>query len=208
MARSKLSRPKPCWWSTNARCFCEYPSFQILHIYDFSVVVCGYLRRLALYANHHKSPLKRRKYSEFGTMCIHVPVKSMPCLFCVMCNVSGRYMTVNIITWCLDRYGHLHDVILNWHQAYSIGGATHTYLLPTCQCFSMKKLLSYKYKNRADTMNGNICLRALARFQPKKWTIRIFFHLYSGGGLRWFVVVCGGLPAFLWFHCLSSKYWW
>ena len=25
------------------------------------------------------------------------------------------------------------------------------------------------------------------------------------GGLRWFVVVCGGLPAYLWFHCLSSQ---
>ena len=75
-----------------ARCFCEYPSFQILHIYDFSVVVCVYLRRLALYANHHKSPPKRRKYSEFGTMCIHGPVKSMPCLFCVICHVSGRYI--------------------------------------------------------------------------------------------------------------------
>ena len=31
-----------------ARCFCEYRSFQILHIYDVSVVVCGDLRRLAL----------------------------------------------------------------------------------------------------------------------------------------------------------------
>ena len=48
-----------------------------------------------LVANHHKSPMKCRKYAEFGTMCIRVPVKSMPCLLCVMYMVSGRYMTVS-----------------------------------------------------------------------------------------------------------------
>ena len=39
----------------------------------------------------------------------------------------------------------------------------------------------------------------------KQLTIRLFFSSYSGSGLRWFAVVCGGLSAFLWFHCLSSK---
>ena len=48
----------------------------------------------------------------------------MPCLFCVMHKVSGRYIDCSIITWCLERYGHFDDVILNWHHAYSIGGAT------------------------------------------------------------------------------------
>ena len=33
---------------------------------------------------------------------------------------------LSITTWCLERYGLLDDGILNWHQAYSIGGATHT----------------------------------------------------------------------------------
>ena len=32
--------------------------------------------------------------------------------------------TVSIVTWGLDRYGHFNDVILNWDQVYSIGGAT------------------------------------------------------------------------------------
>ena len=50
------------------------------YIYVVSLVVCGGLRRLP----------KCRKYAEFGTVCIHVPVKSIPCLFCVMCNVLGR----------------------------------------------------------------------------------------------------------------------
>ena len=41
----------------------------------------------------------------------------------------GDICTVSIITWGLDRYGHFNDVILNWHQVYSIGGATHTYAI-------------------------------------------------------------------------------
>ena len=41
--------------------------------------------------------------------------------------------------------------------------------------------------------------------QPKNEQLYSFFYSYSGGGLQWFAVVCGGLPAFLWFHCLSSK---
>ena len=62
-------------------------------------------------------------------MCIHVPVNTMPCLFCVMCNVSWRYMYCKYYYLGLDKYGHLNDVILNWHQVYSIGGATHTYTI-------------------------------------------------------------------------------
>ena len=59
-----------------------------------------------------------------------------------------------------------------------------------------KKLLTYKYKNRADCMNGNVhvCLHALAIFNPKNGELYSFFS-YSGGGLQWFAVVCGGLPA-------------
>ena len=68
-----------------ARCFREYPSVQILHIYDVSVVVCGDLLGLALYrqttTNHHRNAVNNKK---FGMMCICVPVKSMPRLFCVM----------------------------------------------------------------------------------------------------------------------------
>ena len=43
-----------------------------------------------------------------------------------------------IITWCLERYGHFDDVILNWHHAYSIDGATHTHtILNYCQCLKL-----------------------------------------------------------------------
>ena len=45
---------------------------------------------------------------------------------------------------------------------------------------------------------------SLGQVQPTKWAIRLF-DLYSGGGLQWFVVVCGGLPAFHRFHRLSSQ---
>ena len=41
----------------------------------------------------------------------------------------GDICTVSVITWRLDRYGHFNDVIFNWHQVYSIGGATHTYAI-------------------------------------------------------------------------------
>ena len=41
----------------------------------------------------------------------------------------GDICTVSIITWGLDKYGHFNDVILNWHQVYSIGGATHMYTI-------------------------------------------------------------------------------
>ena len=63
-----------------------------------------------------------------------MPVNRMPCLFCVMCNVSWRFMycNVSLITWGLDKYGHFNDVILNWHQVYSIGGATHIHNLNNC----------------------------------------------------------------------------
>ena len=73
-----------------ARCFREYPSVQILHIYDVSVVVCGDLLGLALYrqttTNHYRNAVNNTK---FGMMCICVPVKSMPRLFCVMYRFQG-----------------------------------------------------------------------------------------------------------------------
>ena len=55
----------------------------------------------------------------------------------VLCDVQcfmAIYVltTVSIITWGLDKYGHFNDVILNWHQVYSIGGATHIHNLNNC----------------------------------------------------------------------------
>ena len=59
--------------------------------------------------------------------------------------------------------------------------------------FYVKKLLTYKYKSRADCMNVHVCV-LLARFNQKSGQFDYFFS-YSGGGLQWFAVVCGGLPA-------------
>ena len=119
----------------------------------------------------------------------------MPCLFCVMCKVSGRY--VSIITLCLDRYGHFNDVILNWQQVYSIGGATHTYtiliiahvpMLLSCLYISIEKSCRWHEWQYMPACFGQV--------QPKKWTISLFFS-------RILAVVC--LPASLWFHSLSSQ---
>ena len=72
----------------------------------------------------------------------------------------GDICTVSIITWGLDKYGHFNDVILNWHQVYSIGGATHIHNLNNCPranaFLCKKKSCLHKYKNRADCMNGNV----------------------------------------------------
>ena len=43
--------------------------------------------------------------------------------------------------------------------------------------------------------------------QPKKWTIRLFFFSYSGGGLQRFAVVCGGLHL-SGFTAYRPKFWW
>ena len=32
-------------------------------------------------------------------------------------NNNNNNNRLSIITWCLERYGHFDDVILNWHQA-------------------------------------------------------------------------------------------
>ena len=58
-----------------------------------------------------------------------------------------------------------------------------------------KRLLTYKYKNRADCMNGNVHFCVLWPFSTKKNRQLDSFFSYSGGGLQWFAVVCGGLPA-------------
>ena len=58
---------------TNTACFKpahEYTSSQLLHIYGVSVVICGGLPTRQAASNHHKPPLKRRKYAGFGTMDI------------------------------------------------------------------------------------------------------------------------------------------
>ena len=74
--------------------------------------------------------------------CVHACVRACVCV-CTMyvlcmyyvcmhvCMHACMYacMYVSIITWCLERYGHFDDVILNCqnlYHAYSIGGATHT----------------------------------------------------------------------------------
>ena len=41
-------------------------------------------------------------------------------------------------------------------------------------------------------MNGNVHVCVLWPFSTKK---KDSFFSYSGGGLQWFAVVCGGLPA-------------
>ena len=42
----------------------------------------------------------------------------------VLCDVQCFMAIYDIITWGLDRFGHFNDVILNWHQVYSIAGLT------------------------------------------------------------------------------------
>ena len=62
----------------------------------------------------------------------------------------GDICTVSIITWGLDKYGHFIDVILNWHQVYSIGGATHIHNLNNCpraNAFLCKKKAAYIFIN-------------------------------------------------------------
>ena len=54
-------------------------------------------------------------------------------VLCDLCAMfHGDICTVSIITWGLYKYGHFNDVILNWHQVYSIGGATHIHNLNNC----------------------------------------------------------------------------
>ena len=48
----------------------EYTSSQILHIYGISVVICGGLPIRQAASNHHKPPLKHRKYAGFGMIGI------------------------------------------------------------------------------------------------------------------------------------------
>ena len=58
-------------------------------------------------------------------MCIRVPVKSV----LVLCDVQGFraiYIDCKYYYLVFRAVGHFDDVILNWHQAYSIGGATVT----------------------------------------------------------------------------------
>ena len=48
----------------------EYTSSQILHIYGISVVICVGLPTRQAASNHHKPPLKHRKYAGFGMIGI------------------------------------------------------------------------------------------------------------------------------------------
>ena len=92
----------------------------------------------------------------------------------ILCDIQGfRVIYIDCKYYNLvfravrERYGHFDDVILNWHQVYPVGGATHTppiliiakeyivftiysLLLPTCQCFLCKTAvyLYTRYINR------------------------------------------------------------
>ena len=56
----------------------EYTSSQILHIYGVSVVICGGLPTRQAASNHHKPPLKHRKYAGFGMMGIRKSIVLHP----------------------------------------------------------------------------------------------------------------------------------
>ena len=61
--------------------------------------------------------------------CACARVRMHACMHVCMYACMHIYMYVSIITWCLERYGHFDDVILNCqnlYHAYSIGGATYT----------------------------------------------------------------------------------
>ena len=143
-------------------------------------------------------------------MHIQVPVNRMPCLFCVMCNVSWRYMHCKY--YYLGFRWVRNDVILNWHQVFSIGGATHIHNLNNCP-----RANAFLCKKKAACINIKIVQTAwmemymsacFGQVQPKKWTIRLIFSrilVVVCSGLRWFVVVCLHR---LWFHCLCPKFWW
>ena len=85
----------------------------------------------------------------------------------VLCDVQC-FMAI-CITWGLDKYGHFNDVILNWHQVHSIGGATHIHNLNNCPranaFLCKKKLLTYKSCRLHEWTCT--CLRALAIFNQK-----------------------------------------
>ena len=154
-------------------------------------------------------PPKRRKYAEFGTMCIRVPVKSMPCLFCVMYKVYIYFYkyyylvfrAVRTLRWChlelapgvLNRWRHTHPILI---IAY------------TPMLFYLKQLLTNrKIVQTAWMTKSNYIPASHGQVQPTKLAIRIFFTrilVVVCSGLRWFALVCGGLPAFHRFHCLSS----
>ena len=77
----------------------------------------------------------------------------------VLCDVQC------FITWCLDRYGHFNDVILNWHQVYSIGGATPIHNLNYCPrsiAFLCKKAAYKKLHMGCLKKTRNQC-------QPRGW---------------------------------------
>ena len=89
-------------------------------------------------------------------------------------------------------YGHFNDVILNWHQVYSIDGATHTYtivLLPMCQCFSIHVKKSCIIRKIVQTACMAIYACVLWPGSTKICTIRLSFFSYSGGGLQWFAAL-------------------
>ena len=58
-------------------------SSQILHIYGVSVVICGGLPTRQAASNHHKPPLKHRKYAGFGTMDISSGLWWFACIYLV-----------------------------------------------------------------------------------------------------------------------------
>ena len=108
----------------------------------------------------------------------------------------GDICTVSIITWGLDKYGHFNDVILNWHQVYSIGGATHTcailIIAHVPMLFYVKKLLNTIEESCRLHEWQYYMPACFGQVQPKKWIIRLFFSILVVvcSGLWWFVMVC------------------
>ena len=97
-------------------------------------------------------------------------------------------------------YVHFNDIILNWHQVYSIGGATHIHNLNYCPrvtAFRCKKAAYIeKSYRRHELQNIHACFNQV---QPQNGQLDSFF------GLRWFVVVC---LHFSGFTVYRPKFWW
>ena len=66
-----------------------------------------------------------------------------------------------------------------------------------------KASCSTKFTNTAWLLWTSHSLDKIVAFYQHKKNITIIPN--SGGGLQWFTVVYGGLPASIWFHCLSSQ---
>ena len=87
------------------------------------VVIWGGLPGRQTTTNHYRNAVNMQNLGRCVFMCRWIGCRGC-FVWCAMFH--GDICTVSINTWGLNRYGHFNDVILNWHQVYSIGGATHT----------------------------------------------------------------------------------